>query len=264
MDKSGTHAGHRQRLRDRAAAEGLDAFEPHQVLELLLFYAIPRQDVSEMAHMLIRRFGTVARVLRASADELMEINGVGKRTAEWLTTLGEAVEAYCDLREGDRRVITSYRSAFNFCKKYREIASAPSVWHICLTASGNIRMVGRICDSTYWGDAAVFRKSICEVMTGNSKSVIIALFTGAEEPVPTEQDIKWTKDYAFLLRSMNVLLLDVILVGEDKMFSMKQSGMYVCDEGTERRYRRIFDRYLCEDDAEEWSEKDLPDTDSGL
>jgi len=264
MDKSGTHAGHRQRLRDRAAAEGLDAFEPHQVMELLLFYAIPRQDVSEMAHLLIRRFGTVARVLRASADELMEINGVGKRTAEWLTSLGEAVDAYCDLREGDRRVITSYRSAFNFCKKCRKMAGAPSVWHICMTPSGNISMVGRICESTHWGEAAVFRKSICEIMTGNSRSVIIAQFTGTQEPLPTELDIKWTNDYAFLLRSMNVLLLDVILVGEDKMFSMKQSGLYVCDEGTEKRYRRVFDRYLREDDVEEWNGTDLPDTDSGL
>lgn len=264
MEKAGTHAGHRQRLRDRAAAEGLDAFEPHQVLELLLFYSIPRQDVSEIAHLLIRRFGTVGRVLRASAEELMEINGVGRRAAEWLTTLGEAVDSYCDLREEDRRYITSYRSAFNFCKKLRKQAGTPSVWHVCMTPSGSIRMVGQIFDSLQWGDAAVFRRSICEILTGNTRSVIVALFTGAEEPVPSQEDIKWARDYAFLLGSMNVLLLDVILVGEAGMLSMKQSGLYVNDGGTEKRYQRIFKRYLREDDAEEPEEGQLPDTDSGL
>lgn len=79
---SDIHKGHRQRLRDRAQREGLDAFDDHQVLELLLFYAIPRQDVSEIAHLLIRQFGSVKNVLSASIDELMRVKGVGRRVAE--------------------------------------------------------------------------------------------------------------------------------------------------------------------------------------
>lgn len=264
MEKSGTHTGHRQRLRDRAAAEGLDAFEPHQVMELLLFYAIARQDVSEMAHMLIRRFGTVARVLHASREELMEISGVGKRTAEWLITLGETVDAYCDLREEDRRCITNFRSAFQFCKEYRDKVQTPSAWHICMTPSGSISMFSEICRSSQWGDAEVFRKSICEILTGNTRRVIIALFTGEENPEPTRTDIEWAKAYSFLFGNMNMLLMDVIFVGTDSMLSMKQRGLYENDQETKRQHWRILERYLRENDEADMPELDFPDTDSGL
>ena len=66
------HAGHRARLRRRFLDEGLDAFEDHQVLELLLFYAIPRRDTNEIAHMLLRRHGSFSGVLDADPKDLAD------------------------------------------------------------------------------------------------------------------------------------------------------------------------------------------------
>ena len=116
MSGLNVHKGHRQRLRDRAASEGLDAFEPHQVLELLLFYAIPRQDTSDVAHLLIRRFRTVQNVLTAPKEELMEVPGVGERVADWLLCLGEAAQSYGELRAEDHVRIRNYEAAFKFCE----------------------------------------------------------------------------------------------------------------------------------------------------
>jgi len=96
------HKGHRQRLRDRAINEGLDAFNPHQVMELLLFYAIPVQDVSDLAHRLIDRFGSVKGVLNALPEELAEIKGVGKGVIEWMACLREMIDSYISLRPEDR------------------------------------------------------------------------------------------------------------------------------------------------------------------
>ena len=96
MEPRDVHKGHRKRLRERAAREELDSFDAHQVLELLLFYAIPRQDVSEIAHTLIHKFGSVKNVLSAPMAELMEVKGVGRRVAEWLCGVGELVDSYCD------------------------------------------------------------------------------------------------------------------------------------------------------------------------
>jgi len=61
-DEGAIHQGHRERLRVRFLEEGLDGFEDHQVLELLLFYAIPRTDTNPIAHRLINRFGTLSAV----------------------------------------------------------------------------------------------------------------------------------------------------------------------------------------------------------
>ena len=73
------HEGHRQRLKERFLREGLDHFEPHTVLELLLFYAVPQRDTNELAHRLIARFGSLDAVFDAAFDELCAVEGIGRQ-----------------------------------------------------------------------------------------------------------------------------------------------------------------------------------------
>lgn len=81
------HAGHRERLRERFSRSGLDDFADHEVLELLLTYAIPRVDVNATAHYLIERFGSVAGALDALPEELCDVEGIGPAAAQFLTML---------------------------------------------------------------------------------------------------------------------------------------------------------------------------------
>ena len=72
-----THDGHRQRLRNRFLASP-ESFEDHELLELILFYSIPRKNTNEIAHRLLARFGSVKGVLNASVDALTEIDDIGE------------------------------------------------------------------------------------------------------------------------------------------------------------------------------------------
>lgn len=85
------HTGHRSRMRRRFLAGGLERFQDHEVLELLLFYALPRRDVNEIAHLLINRFGTLAGVLDAPEEELCVIPGVGPHVAHFLNLIPEVM-----------------------------------------------------------------------------------------------------------------------------------------------------------------------------
>ena len=87
----GLHAGHRARVRQRFLTDGLDSFQDHEVLEFLLFYAVPRRDVNEMAHMLIDRFGSLPGVLDATEEELCTIPGVGPHIAHFLNLIPEVM-----------------------------------------------------------------------------------------------------------------------------------------------------------------------------
>ena len=88
------HAGHRERLRKRYEQSGLDNFADHEVLELLLTYAIPRVDVNKQAHLLIERFGSVAGALDALPEELGEVDGIGPGAAGFLTMLPAVFRRY--------------------------------------------------------------------------------------------------------------------------------------------------------------------------
>ena len=76
------HDGHRQRLKERFLQGGLDNFTDVQVLELVLFYCIPRKDTNPIAHALLDHFGSLSQVLEASVEELGQIPEINERTAE--------------------------------------------------------------------------------------------------------------------------------------------------------------------------------------
>lgn len=96
------HAGHRSRLRRQFLKNGIDSLYPHQILELLLFYAIPQKDTNGLSHALINRFGSLSGVLDASFEELMTVNGVGESTA---ILIKAASEVYPEYGVGEKRRI---------------------------------------------------------------------------------------------------------------------------------------------------------------
>lgn len=80
--KNNIHAGHRGRMRERFKASGFDNFQPHEVLEVLMYEFIPVRDTNPLGHALIEHFGSVENVLTASPEELTKVPGIGKKTAE--------------------------------------------------------------------------------------------------------------------------------------------------------------------------------------
>ena len=112
---NGIHTGHRQRLRERFRAQGLSGFAEHEVLELLLTYAIPQKDVNPLAHALLERFGSLAAVLEADAGELMRVPGVGENAATLIALMPELFGSYQRSLLGDRPVITTFQEAVRYC-----------------------------------------------------------------------------------------------------------------------------------------------------
>ena len=108
-----THAGHRERLRRRALMDGAEALRPHELLELLLFYAIPRRDVNALAHELDKRFGGVCGVLAADEAALAKTPGVRARAAHWLKCDGALCDAYAHLRAEDRPLLVRKSTRLN-------------------------------------------------------------------------------------------------------------------------------------------------------
>ena len=79
--KENIHAGHRQRLRKKFLQQGADSLEPHELLELLLFYAVPRANTNPTAHELLRQFGSLKNVLSAPVEDLVRVEGLGESSA---------------------------------------------------------------------------------------------------------------------------------------------------------------------------------------
>ena len=90
------HEGHRRRLKERFLKDGLDGFEAHNVLELLLFYAIPQRDTNDLAHQLLQRFGSLSAVFEADYEELCQLPGVGTNVATLLKLIPDLTRRYLE------------------------------------------------------------------------------------------------------------------------------------------------------------------------
>ena len=111
------HDGHRQRLKDRFLREGLDGFTDVQVLELLLFYVVPRKDTNPIAHDLVDRFGSLARVLDASVLKLTEVNGVTENGATFLKLVREIERRYA-LSQGEEIILNTIDDCCEYLSRF--------------------------------------------------------------------------------------------------------------------------------------------------
>lgn len=116
MNDETDHRGHRQRLRDRFLTGGADALPDYEMLELLLFGAIPRADTKPLAKRLMARFGSYANVISASADDLKSVEGVGDGVLATLKIVRDAAVRLARHELTQRDVITSWQQLIDYCR----------------------------------------------------------------------------------------------------------------------------------------------------
>ena len=238
-----THAGHRERLRRRALMDGAEALRPHELLELLLFYAIPRRDVNALAHELDKRFGGVCGVLAADEAALAKTPGVGARAAHWLKCVGALCDAYAHLRAEDRPLLGNLRAFREFARKYRAYAGGESAWQFCLTYEGRLLLARPIASGTAWAEPEALRAAVGDVIASHAHGVLLAQFLDVDRPRPDEYDLENTRAYAQTLKRLEVPLLDHLLVGSAAEHSMRARGELLVDI-CGREVANVSERYI--------------------
>ena len=138
MSEKAVHAGHRARMRERFMKEGLSGFSEHEVLELLLMFAIPQRDVNPLAHRLIEHFGSLSTVLEAAPAELTRVDGVGENAAALLSLMPQLMGYYQHSAMGRKPVITNLAEARKYAGALFFGLHEERVYMICVDQSGRV------------------------------------------------------------------------------------------------------------------------------
>lgn len=220
----GLHDGHRQRLIQRFLEEDLDNFEPHNVLELLLFYAIPRKDTNELAHVLMDTFGSLKGVFDAPYEELIKVTGIGPNTAALLKLVPSLTRTYYSSEARSIILDTSEKSGEYFLPYY--IGQTEEVVRLaCLDAGGKV-ISNQILHRGSANAAEVnLRKIVNIALRNNAMGVILAHNHPGGLPLPSEEDVATTKSIREALIPMGILLMDHIIVAGQDYISMARSGI---------------------------------------
>ena len=225
-DSTALHEGHRDRLRRRFIQEGLEQFEDHQVLELLLFSALPRQDTNKIAHLLIKRFGGLSAVLEADPRDLATIPGVGKAAAAFLGLIPALTRRYLhDRGKRDKPSLNDPQKSSRFLIPLMAGRTEEVFYVLCLDNRCRLLFPALISEGTVT-EALIHPRQVVETaLRHKSSNLILAHNHPAGILEASSSDINLTRVLARMLLPMGIRLVDHVIVAGDKTLSMATSGL---------------------------------------
>lgn len=218
------HAGHRARLRKRFVEEGLDAFHEVNALELLLFYCVPRKDTNELAHKLIRHFGSYTNVLSAPITELMKVEGVSEHIATYLAIQGASVRYYMLNRKSSGTIVRTTEDYGNLMLPNFIGKTNETVYLLCLDAKSKVLCCREVSEGSVNAAGISMRKIVDVALSSNATSVVLAHNHPSGVAVPSTEDVYTTQRVAKALDAVDVILVDHLVVADGDYISLAQSG----------------------------------------
>lgn len=226
MEDATLHTGHRARLKAQFLQAGLDAFTDIQVLELLLFYANPRQDTNPIAHRLLNQFGTLSAVLDAPVELLESVKGVGENTALLLHLIPCVCRRYLIDRASYEQILDSTEKAGAFLVPYFFGARDEMVYLLCLDAKCKVLDCRMLSVGGVNTAAVSVRKIVEAALACNATSVVLAHNHTSGIALPSKEDEATTRQIRTALDAVGILLVDHIIVADDDFVSMADSGFF--------------------------------------
>ena len=218
--------GHRKRLRGRFREEGLDHFSEVNVLELLLFYAKPRTDTKALARELLNRFGSLSRVLEATAAELETVDGIGENTSTLLTLIPQLGRYYLVNRSENPKILNSTERYGKFLVDNFHGRRDESVFLLCLDAKCKMLACQMVGQGSVSSANVPIRKIVELALSANATTVILAHNHPSGIAIPSEEDKVATERLAVALNAMDIILADHVVVSDEDFVSLAQSGIF--------------------------------------
>ena len=224
-EKKNNHLHHRQRMRQEFGKKGFDGWPKHRVLEYLMFQTIPVADTNDMAHDLIRKCGGFINVFYADKKEIMEVDGVGTKTAEYLSMLGEFVKYYNNvIYDKDSFVLDSNTSEQYFRNLFAE-HSRECFFIICLDPQGHILNSERIFEGSFESMDVDISRIMRIAVKCNAASVVLAHNHPSGIAKASQADIVSTQAVERALLMGGISLLDHIIFADGKCVSMRNEKL---------------------------------------
>jgi DNA repair protein RadC len=236
-----SHEGHRQRLKNRFLQEGLENFEKHNVLEILLFYAIPQRDTNDIAHELLNTFGSLKGVFEADYTELLNVKGVKENTATLIKLIPEIAREYMFEEISEERVFdTAEKIGKYFVRKY--IGEVNEVVYLMLLDNGfKLLDVCRIHEGSVNSANISPRKIMNQIIKYNASMAVVAHNHPNGVALPSMEDINTTYSLRRTLDSCEVDMVEHILVGGNEYFPIihETANSLMKSEEHEKLFRKF-------------------------
>ncbi|MCP4327280.1 MAG: JAB domain-containing protein [Alphaproteobacteria bacterium] len=224
-DSKPHYHGHRRRLRERFLKGGADALADYELLELILYPAIPRRDVKPVAKALLARFGGFAAVIGGEPSELREVKGVGDAAVVALKAVRAAALRMSLDEIIERPVLGSWRKLLAYCRASMAHEKKEQ-FRVLFLDRQNALIADEVQQTGTVDHTPVYPREVVKRALELSASAIIMIHNHPSgDPTPSEADIEMTRDVERAAEALGVALHDHIVIGRKGHASMRSLGL---------------------------------------
>lgn len=220
------HDGHRRRFKEQFLKSGLEGFNSHQLLEMLLYYSIPRKDTNPLAHRLMDTFGSLSGVLEADYEELCRVEGITPHTAMLLTFCGKLFWKYYEDKYADGVMLTTTQDFGKYLLPRFFGMKNEAVILLSLDNRGKVLHCSTIFEGSVNATEISVRLILAEALRYNATAVVISHNHPNGHAVPSKEDLETTRILARALAMVEIRLLDHLVVAEDDYVSMRDTPAF--------------------------------------
>lgn len=220
-DRQNLHAGHRQRMKARFLDVGASGLERHQLVELLLFFGIPRKDTNELAHRLLNTFGSLSGLISASYEELRTVPGMTPNAATLICLMEGVLEECQRERFSPDNILNSTEKLAEYMIAHYVGIHHEQVFMVCLDNNGRILADGILSEGSVASSEINVRQALQLALRCNATVAVLAHNHPGGQPIPSEDDISATRTMAQALAVAGVRLADHIIVAGNSYLSMR-------------------------------------------
>ncbi|MEE0059303.1 MAG: JAB domain-containing protein [Acutalibacteraceae bacterium] len=217
------HSGHRDRLRKKFLDNSFDGLETHEILELMLYYAIPRKDTNPIAHKLIDAFGSLSAVFDAPIDKLKE-QGISENCAIYLKLIPQICRLYMDDKHNNTDKIIDVENAGEKLTHKFVGRDYEAVVLLLLDSKHKEVFCGVVSKGSVSACEVYVRKIIELAVMYNAKFAVLAHNHPSGLALPSNDDIYTTGKVFQALKLIQVALIDHVIVADDDYVSLRESG----------------------------------------
>lgn len=224
MDKP-HYTGHRDRLRQRFIDSGPDALHDYEVLELLLFSAIPRKDVKPLAKALLAKFGNLQKLLQANLEELTNQDGISQNTAVLLKTVNALSNRMMKQELMDRPVLKNWNKLRDYCQQ--TMAHEPrEYFRVMFLNKRNELIADEIQNAGTVDHAPVYPREIMKrALELGATALVLVHNHPSGDTKPSKLDIDMTRKVVRAAEPFSILVHDHLIIGTNSIGSFKELGL---------------------------------------
>ena len=218
-------SGHRERLRARFRKAGVDGVQDYELLELVLFRAIPRRDVKPLAKQLIASFGGFAQTLAAPVERLVEVKGVSENVALDLKIVHAAAVKLAQERVLNRPVISSWNDLLSYCRAAMADEKT-ELFRILFLDKKNILIADEVQQRGTVDHTPVYpREVVKRALEIGASAIILVHNHPSGDPTPSRADVEMTNQIVKAAKALHIRVHDHIIIGHKHHASFKSLGL---------------------------------------